>query len=180
MYQPIEHTGYYLEDESFLGMPVVGGTLADLGRGAASVASQTAIGRFAMSMQTGGLTREEAAAYRQYAAEMSKKRPVRKLADTRRLTLGDAPIRSILDGMPIQNEEDLYRLTIGSFSSQGNELLADVDVEIDVTDLTLSFIGKDIDPQERRIDIPLTEEEEAEDEEFRQSLNRAFTPTRGS
>ena len=82
--------------------------------------------------------------------------------------------------MPIQNEEDLYRLTIGSFSSQGNELLADVDVEIDVTDLTLSFIGKDIDPQERRIDIPLTEEEEAEDEEFRQSLNRAFTPTRGS
>tara|TARA_E500000305_G_scaffold39039_1_gene29895 strand:- start:15902 stop:21148 length:5247 start_codon:yes stop_codon:yes gene_type:complete len=162
LYQPIEYDGYYLENESFFGLSAQlgGGTVADLFRGAEVAASHTMIGR---ALQ--GITREEGEIYRKYAADMAGRRPVMRLQSDRSLT-----------NMPFQSIRDVHKLTAKSISSNGGELIGD----IDATQFNYPFIGKRIDPQERRIDIPPTEEEKAEDEEFRQSLNRAFTPTRGS
>ena len=169
LYQPIEYDGYYLEDESFFGMSsqLGGGTVADFFRGVEVMASHTMLGR---AIQ--GITREEGEAYRKYAADMAGRRPVMRLQSDGSLT-----------NMPFQSIDDVHKLTAKSISSNGSELIGD----IDVTQFNYPFIGKRIDPQEERIDIPLTEKERAqirqdayEDAKFRQSLNRAFTPTRGS
>ena len=139
---------------------LAGGTIADIFRGIEVMASQTALGRFLQ-----GISREEAQAYRQYAANMAERRPVMRLQSDESLTL-----------MPFQDVADIHKLTAQSIASNGSELIGD----IDFNKLATPLLGKKVDTPSRRIDIPLTEEEKAEDEEFRQSLNRAFTPSVGA